>query len=458
MKSFAAHFQRSLELDVDAEAVFRWHCRAGAFERLVPPWEDVRLDGPAAPIEKGARQTVTFPLGPLRRKWSSEITSVTPGSGFQDVQLLGPFAAWEHAHSMRPAAAGHGSVLEDRVLYELPLGRLGSLVAGRFVRRKLERMFAYRHRVTARDLARHAAVAAAPADVLVTGTSGMVGKSLASFLSTGGHRVRHLVRRTPRNADEFRWDPAQGRLDPAALDGVHAVVHLAGENIAGRRWSSAHKARILHSRVEGTRLVVEAIRAAAHAPKVFVCASAVGIYGDRGDEPLTEESAPGTGFLAEVCEQWEAQARRSTAERSVQLRFGVVLSAAGGALAKMLLPFRLGAGGRIGNGRQWMSWIALDDAVGAVHHALFTEKVSGPIHVVAPQVVTNAEYTRTLGHLLGRPAVLPMPAFAVRLAFGELADHLLLASQRAQPRRLQESGYDFAYPQIEGALRHQLGV
>jgi hypothetical protein len=319
-------------------------------------------------------------------------------------------------------------------------------------------MFAYRHRVTARDLARHAAVAAAPADVLVTGTTGMVGRSLAAFLTTGGHRVRRLVRRAPRNGDEFRWDPARGELDPAALDGVQAVVHLAGENIAGRRWSAAQKARILDSRVAGTRLLVNAMRAATRAPRVFVCAAAVGIYGDRGDEVLTEQSAPGAGFLAEVCARWEGEARRAERVRSVQLRFGVVLSPAGGALARMLLPFQLGAGGRIGDGRQWMSWIALDDAVGAIHHALFTETLDGPANAVAPRPVTNAEYTRTLGRVLRRPAIVPLPAFAARLAFGELANELLLASQRAEPARLQQTHYDFAYPELEGALRHQLGA
>jgi uncharacterized protein (TIGR01777 family) len=456
--SSTVQFQRSLELEADAETVFRWHSRDGAFERLVPPWEGVRLDGPAARVEKGARQTVTFSLGPVRRSWNSEITSVTPGREFQDVQLAGPFARWEHTHSMRAAPTGRGSTLEDSVRYALPLGPLGSLVAGRFVRRKLERMFAYRHRVTARDLARHAAVAAAPADVLVTGATGMVGKALAALLTTGGHRVRRLVRNAPRSVDEFRWDPARGTLDPDALEGTHAVVHLAGENIAGRRWSDAQKARIRDSRVAGTRLIVEAMRAAKRAPRTFVCASAVGIYGDRGDELLTEQSAQGAGFLADVCAQWEGEARRAERVRSVQLRFGVVLSPAGGALAKMLLPFQLGAGGRIGDGRQWMSWIALDDAVGAIHHALFADALEGPVNAVAPQAVTNAEYTRTLGRVLRRPAILPMPAFAARLAFGELANELLLSSQRAEPERLQQSGYAFAYPELEGALRHQLGA
>jgi uncharacterized protein (TIGR01777 family) len=450
------NFDRCLKLEAESEAVFHWHSRSGAFQRLVPPWEAVSLEGPAAPIEVGARQTTLFPLGPLPLRWRSKISAVTPGYEFKDIQLSGPFATWEHTHSMRPAEGG-GSVLEDRVRYSLPLGRLGAAVAGSFVRKKLDRMFAYRHRITAQDLSRHAAVDAPPADVLVTGSSGLVGRALVPFLTTGGHRVRSLVRRAPQNEDEFFWDPEKGELDMAALDGVDAVVHLAGESIAGRRWSDAQKERLLASRVKGTRQLVDAIRALPQKPKAFISASAVGIYGSRDAELLDEESAAGTGFLAELCKSWEAEAKKLADVRSVQLRFGVVLSPAGGALAKMLLPFRLGAGGRIGSGRQWMSWIALDDAIGAIHHALFAEDLQGPVNAVAPQAVTNAEYTKTLGHVLRRPTLFPLPAFAARLAFGELADELLLASQRTLPKRLQDSGFVFMQPKLEAALRHQLG-
>jgi len=449
-------FHRRVELKADARTVFDWHTRPGAFERLLPPWDQVSLNGPPAPIEPGARQEVVVPLGPLRVRWRSEITAVEAGREFKDVQLSGPFAMWEHTHSMNPTGPGRSS-LEERVRYALPLGRLGSAVAGRFVRRKLERMFAYRHRITVQDLARHEAVAAPALDVLVTGSSGLVGKALTPFLTTGGHRVRRLVRRAPQNADEFLWNPENGELDPAALEGVDAVVHFAGENIAARRWSAAQKERIRRSRIDGTRRLVNAVHAAQGKPRVFVCASAVGIYGDRADELLDEESAPGTGFLAEVCQAWEAEARKLNDVRSVQLRCGVVLSPAGGALARMLLPFQLGAGGRIGGGRQWMSWVALDDVVGALLHVLVTNELQGPVNVVAPQAVTNAEYTRTLGRVLRRPTLFPMPAFAARGAFGELANELLLASQRVVPRRLQETGYVFAQPQLEGALRHQLG-
>jgi len=449
-------FQRQVELPADAETAFRWHVRPGAFERLVPPWDRVELAGPAAPVERGARQEVSVPVGPLRMPWRSEITAVEPGRGFKDVQLSGPFAAWEHAHTIEPAGAGR-SMLTDHVRYELPLGALGAAMAGGFVRRKLERMFAYRHRITAQDLARHASVAAPALDVLVTGASGLVGGALAPFLTTGGHRVRRLTRRTPRSEDEFSWNPRTGELDPAALEGVDAIVHLAGENIAGRRWSAEQKQRILESRVQGTRLLVEAVNAMPRKPRVFVCASAVGIYGDRGDKQLDEDSPGGSGFLAKVCKAWEAETHELSGVRSVQLRFGVVLSPAGGALARMLPPFRFGVGGRIGSGQQYMSWIALDDVIGAVHHALFCEALEGPVNAVAPESVTNAEFTHTLGRVLGRPTLLPMPALGARIAFGELADELLLAGQRVVPRRLQESGYEFSQPSLETALRHQLG-
>ena len=443
-------------LPVSATRAFDWHTLPGAFERLVPPWEDVRMEGPPAPVEEGAEQVVSFPLGPLRGRWRSRISSVVPGESFQDVQVSGPFARWTHTHTLRDLEGGT-SELEDSVAYALPLGPLGALFGGGMVKGKLERMFAYRHRITRGDLERHAAAGDRRLDVLVSGSSGMVGEALCAFLSTGGHRVRRLVRRAPRTADEFRWNPDEGVFDPAAMEGADAVVHLAGENIAGRRWSPRQKDRIRRSRIEGTRLVADAIRRAESAPPVLVSASAVGIYGDRGDEVLDEHSTDGEGYLAEVCKGWEKEAAALSGARVARLRFGVILSPAGGALRKMLLPFLAGAGGRIGSGRQWMSWVALDDVVGAIHHALVNEGVEGAVNVVAPDAVTNAGYTKTLGRVLRRPTIAPTPGAVARLAFGELADELLLASQRVSPNRLLETGYRFGYPELEGALRHQLG-
>lgn len=450
-------FERHLELDVPADELFRWHGAPGAFARLLPPWGGVRLIGRAAPLVEGARQRMLVGLGPLRRTWKAEIRDVREGRQFRDVQLSGPFARWTHTHSMRSLGPAR-SRLEDRIEYALPLGPVGRLLGGALARRSLERTFAYRHRIVATDLARHSATRGRPSmDILVTGSSGLVGSALTAFLTTGGHRVRRLVRSAPRGADEFRWDPSTGELDGAALEGVDAVVHLAGEGIAARRWSPQQKDRIRRSRREGTRHLVEAIRATARRPHVLVSASAVGIYGDRGDEELDEQSEPGRGFLAEVCREWEAAVDRLSGARTVPLRFGMILSPAGGALRKMLVPFKLGLGGRLGDGRQWVSWIAIDDAVGAIHHALVTESLQGAANAVAPNPVTNAELTATLGRVLGRPTVLPMPAVAARLAFGELADQLLLAGQRVRPRRLLDTGFEFRYPTLEEALRHVLG-
>ncbi len=296
-------------------------------------------------------------------------------------------------------------------------------------------------------------------NILVTGSSGLVGSALLPSLAKEGHSVTRLVRSTATTGESAAtWDPERGQLSAAALEGFDAVVHLAGENIAAGRWTAARKARIRDSRVKGTGLLSETLARLERPPRVLISASGVGYYGSRGDEVLTEESSPGTGFLAEVCRDWEG-ATAPAARRGIRVaipRFGVIFSAQGGALAKMLTPFRLGVGGRIGDGRQFMSWVALDDAVGAIHHALTTEALQGPVNVVAPHPVTNAEFTKTLGRVLGRPTLFPMPAFAARLAFGEMADELLLVSQRAKPARLLDAHYAFHFPDLEGALRHLL--
>ncbi len=295
--------------------------------------------------------------------------------------------------------------------------------------------------------------------ILVTGSSGLIGSALVPFLTAGGQRVTRLVRSKPDTGDEAAlWDPEAGRLDVARLEGLDAVVHLAGENIA-ERWTAEKKGKIRNSRIKGTRLLAESLAWLGQPPRVWVCASAIGYYGDRGDEILREESPSGSGFLPDVCREWESAAQPAVQKgiRVVNLRIGVVLSPAGGALAKMLLPFRMGAGGTLGSGRQYMSWIALDDVIGAIHHAVTHETLRGPVNAVAPHPVTNREFAQTLGRVLSRPTLFPMPAFAARVAFGEMADALLLASARVEPSRLLATSFVFGYPNLEGALRHLLG-
>jgi hypothetical protein len=256
-----------------------------------------------------------------------------------------------------------------------------------------------------------------------------------------------------------QWNPEAEEVAMPGLEGMDAVVHLAGENIATGRWTAEKKAKIRHSRVQGTRVLCETLSRLAEPPKVLVSASAVGYYGDRGEEILREDSLPGMGFLAQVCRDWEAATEPATQRgiRVVHLRLGAVLSPSGGALAKMLGPFKIGVGGVVGSGRQYMSWIAIDDVLGVVHHCLITETLDGPVNAVAPSPMTNREFTRILGRVLGRPALFPLPSFAARLVFGEMADALLLASTRVEPSRLQETGFSFRYPELEGALRHLLG-
>jgi len=294
--------------------------------------------------------------------------------------------------------------------------------------------------------------------IAVTGCSGLVGSALVPSLTTRGHRVTRLVRKSPSGGD-ILWDPAAGVKDLSRLEGVDAIIHLAGENIAAGRWTSQRKDEIRRSRVEGTRRLCESLAKLSRRPTVLVSASAIGFYGDRGNEILTEGSAPGKDFLAQVCQEWEAVTEPASRAgiRVVHLRFGMILSPVGGALRKMLLPFKLGAGGRMGSGEQYVSWIPIDDAVGAIHHALCAESLQGPVNVVSPNPVTNAEFARLLARVLSRPAFIPVPAFAARLLFGELADALLLASQRVTPARLSESGYRFRFPDLEAALRHVLG-
>ncbi|HLY63776.1 MAG TPA: TIGR01777 family oxidoreductase [Terriglobia bacterium] len=298
-------------------------------------------------------------------------------------------------------------------------------------------------------------------NILVTGSNGLVGSALIPVLTAEGHRVSRLVRsKSNLGIRDTFWDPAAGELYSPPLEGLDGVVHLAGESIADGRWSKARKARIRESRVQGTRLLSGSLARLVHPPKVLISASAIGYYGDRGQEILSEQAHPGSGFLAGVCQDWEA-AVQPAPERSIRvvtLRTGIVLSPVGGALARMLLPFRMGVGGVVGSGKQYMSWITIDDMIRIILYALKIETLRGPVNAVAPKPVTNAEFTRILGRVLSRPTVLPMPGFAARLAFGEIANELLLSSARVVPAKLEASGFVFRHPDLETALSSLLGV
>lgn len=453
-------FEHHSELPASAEVTYAWHGRPGAFQRLTPPWESVRVLEQTGGLEDG-RLVLEVPLGPFRHRWVAEHRAAVPGREFVDEQVEGPFARWVHSHRFEPLGPDRCRYT-DRIEYELPGGAFGALGAGT-VQRRLERTFRYRHATLREDLEAHQRLGApAPMTIAITGGSGLIGQSLVPMLTALGHRVRRLVRRTPCPED-ILWNPAAGTLDVSALEGIDVVVHLAGEPIADGRWTETRRRRILDSRTQGTGVLAEVISQMGTPPRVLISASAIGIYGDRGAELLTEQaglrSGPEASFVERVGQAWEAAAEPAerAGVRVARTRIGIVLSPAGGALAKMLPPFLAGAGGRLGDGTQYMSWIGIDDVIGAIYHAMLTPALRGPVNLSAPAAVTNATFTTVLAKVLHRPAIIPVSARALRLILGNLADELLLASARVMPERLSATGYRFRHLELEGALRHLLG-
>jgi uncharacterized protein len=349
--------------------------------------------------------------------------------------------------------------MEDRIRYSLPLGLPGDFFGSSVARGKLDAAFKYRHRVLARDLAVHARSTRGAMRILVTGSTGLVGRALVTFLESGGHEVHRLTRTAAARPGEIEFDPEKGAAHPSEMEGFDAVIHLAGDPIAQGRWTEAKKRLIRDSRVTFTRRLAETLGALKKPPAVFISASATGYYGDRGDRVLRESDGPGEGFLPEVCLEWEGASEPAALAgiRVVHLRTGLVLTPTGGALQPMLLPFSLGLGGPLGQGKQWWSFIAMDDLLYAIHHVLMNDSVRGPVNATSPEPVTNAEFTRTLGRVLNRPAFLKAPRFALDLALGEMTGPLLFASARVNPEKLLDSGFTFSYPTLEAALRHVLG-
>jgi uncharacterized protein (TIGR01777 family) len=457
-------FRHRIELDHPVENVFAWHRRPGAFARLTPPWENVRVVEQAGGIEPGGRVVLELRKGPATLTWEVEHTQYEENRLFVDEQVSGPFSAWRHEHRFESLEGGRSAV-EDVVTWEPPMGSLGQTFGGRYIETSLSRLFRFRGERLAGDLAllRSMAVVrgpdAPPLVVAVTGASGLIGTQLTHLLATGGHVVRRVSRSPEPGSADVGWDPARGELDAEALAGVDAVVHLAGEPIVGVRWTEAKKKAIHRSREAGTLLLARTLARLPKRPQVFVSGSAVGYYGDRGDEVLTEEAPPGTGFLPEVCVAWERATlpAREVGIRTAALRTGIVLSAAGGVLGTMLLPFQLGVGGRLGKGRQYMPWIDMDDHLGLILHALADPGVAGPMNAVSPNPVPNAAFTDVLGRVLSRPTLLPVPSLAIRALLGEMGENLLLQGQRAIPEKAQATGYAFLRPELEDSLRMQLG-
>ncbi|HET6569837.1 MAG TPA: TIGR01777 family oxidoreductase, partial [Rhodothermales bacterium] len=444
-------------IQAPAEQVFTWHERPGAYERITPPWADIELKKFEG-IREGDRAVLRVPLGPMHVKWVAEHQEYEEGRQFTDVQVKGPFSRWEHVHRVEPDGPD-ACYLIDEIDFDVPLGKIGEGLTEHRARHRLERRFAFRHRVMQHDLEVHCKYSRRPLRVAVSGSHGLIGSHLVDFLTSGGHEVVRLVRSKP-GAGEVYWNHREGEIEAEKLEGMDAVVHLAGENIFSLRWTDDKKMRIMQSRARGTRLIAEALAKLKNPPAVLLSASAIGYYGDRGSEMLTESSSPGDDmFLSLVAQEWE-QASEPAAEggiRVVNPRMAVVLSPAGGALELMLPVFKMGLGGRVGTKHQFFSWIGLDDVLYALYHCIWTDAVQGAANFSSPEPATMPSFTKTLAHVLSRPAFLNPPTPLVRLVSGEAAEELILPSARVLPQKLLDTGYQFAYPALEDALRHQLG-
>ena len=454
-------FEKSTPLPASAAAVFAYHATPGAFSRLSPPFERGTIVVPLPALVDGAVAEFDVGVGPAKLRWVALHSEVKDGSdggvaGFVDTMQRGPFSSWRHEHIFQPVDDDN-SILIDRITWTSLPG------AGLVVPARLERMFGYRHAVTRDDLQLQRDLGHPARRVVgVTGASGLIGSELVALLQVLGHEVRRFVRvETGATAKpgEIAWTPATGAVDVDAAAGLDAVVHLAGENIADGRLTDEKLARLRSQRVDQTQLLLQTLSTMKTPPTVVVGASAVGYYGDRGDEVLTDDSAAGDGYLAAFCVDWQNAVLHTPPSppwRAVSARVGIVLSSEGGALGKVLPLFQMGMGGPLGDGKNWMPAIGVDDMAGVIVRALFDDRLTDVVNAVGPTPLKNADYTRALGKVLHRPALLPVPRFALQIAVGKLADDVL-ASCRAHPQRLTEIGHRFRHKDVEHALRHLLG-
>jgi uncharacterized protein (TIGR01777 family) len=449
-------FEKISTLPFARDDVFAWHKRPGALARFSPPWQKVKLVRKVGGLEIGSEVEFLMKLGPIWKTWLARHTDYQEGRLFRDIQMKGPFGSWDHQHIFEDASTDCRYI--DRIDYNAPLSL--NFLSGS-IEKELNRAFTYRHQTLLNDL-RAAQQAALPPQqrILISGASGLVGQALSAFLSVSGHQVFSLTRRQPSSSSEIFWNPEKRFEDVQSLEGFDAVIHLAGENISGSRWTSEVKKRLYSSRIDSTKHLVDALSRTRTKPKTFICASAVGFYGDRADEVLTEESAAGENFLASICKDWEQEARRAEDLniRSVQMRIGVVLTPAGGALEKMLPPFRVGLGGSLGSGSQYMSWISVDDLIYSIVFALGNSSLSGPVNAVSPEACQFKAFAQALARSLHRPLGPSVPAFALKALAGELAEQLLLASIRVSPQKLLKAGFNFSQPDLDHALKHLLGT
>ncbi len=448
-------FHRELVLNRPLEEVFAWHSRQGAFDRLTPPWQEIQVLRKQGSIQNGDEVEFSVAMGPLKTRWLARHEDYSLNKTFTDVQIHGPFKSWKHQHRFESISKTESKLI-DHIEYELPLG---GLVGQCYTESQLERLFDYRHATLAEDLRQHSLSGLGPQKILVSGASGLVGQALCAFLETGGHEIYSLVRRAPKSKFEIFWAPERNDLNAQSLEGLDAVINLSGENIAAGRWTDKVKDALRSSRLQTTSLLAQKISGLQKKPHVFVSASAIGYYGNRNQELLKESEPASQEFLGQLCQDWENATKiaRDSGIRVVTPRIGIVLTPAGGALQKMLTPFKLGIGGPLGTGDQYMSWISLDDLLYVFLHCIAKTELSGAVNATTPQALTNLEFSKVLATALHRPLGPKVPAFVLRTLTGEMADALLLASTRCEPSALNQTSFSFSRPELASALEHLLG-
>lgn len=459
-----------LWLPMPTSALFRWHTTPSVMERLTPPRIVFKKIVREGTLSEGGTVTLTFNWGWLPISWQLKQSEWNENHLFSDEQIKGPFHFWRHRRHFEKGATDRSCCLVDELTYSPPLGGVGKLLFGSFLTKKLNKLFAFRHRTTIYDLSLHnkyksPILGGKAMTIAITGSHGLIGEALTTFLLSAGFSVRRLVRAdSPNNPEGVEgvgratWLSTDGKVQKEALQGADVIIHLAGENIADGKWGSKKSKKIRQSRIDTTKALAEVLAQNPGGAKLLIGASAVGFYGDCGQEKVDESHSVGSGFLAEVCSDWEAATQPAAAAgiRVVNLRLGAVLSPKSGALKRMLTPFSLGLGGTIGTGKQCMSWIDIDDVLAIVLHIIATEGLRGPVNAVSPYPVTNYTFTKVLGRHLHRPTLFAIPAIVARLVFGKMAKEVLLSSCRAAPSKLTATGYQFLYPTLDESLDHLL--
>jgi len=451
-------YKKRTRIKASVETLFAWHARDGAISRLTPPWAPLKMVSRIGHgIQKGVKVIFKISVFKIPMIWEAEHIDYQANKMFKDRQVRGPFSKWEHTHEFI-AEGKENSIMEDMLEFELPFGFLSRPFYG-FAKKEFERMFSYRHRVLKYDLEHHADISLKKR-ILISGASGTIGNVLVPFLRTCGHEVIRLVRKKKTLLmDELFWDPYKGILDLETAGPFDAVINLNGVDISRGRWTEKKKKQILDSRTIPTRLLADKMKNLEYKPEVFISSSAIGFYGERKDTILTETDDMGDCFISNVCRLWEdaSMDAQKAGIRTVQLRIGVVLTPAGGALARMELPFKTGCGVRIAHGRQYMSWISMDDTISGIYHILTHEGIHGPVNLTAPNPVTNTVFSKTLARVFSKKVFIVLPRWVAQALWGQMGKETLLSSARVRPEKILDNGFKFQHETLFVALKDMLG-